>query len=62
MAYLIRYFQNSRPTGDEHWTGIFGEAKALAGNAVKTGAAQRVEILDEDGQIVFHYPRISEAS
>jgi hypothetical protein len=59
MTYTIRYFQDSRPTGDEHWTGIYGEAKALAENAVNSGAADRVEILDEAGQPVFHYPPLT---
>ena len=59
MSYLIRYFHDLRPTGDEHWTAIFGEAKALAANAVKNGAAQRVEILTADGTLVFHYPPVT---
>ena len=59
MTYTIRYFQDSRPTGDEHWTGIFGEAKALAMNAVESGAADRVEILEEAGQLVFHHPPLA---
>jgi hypothetical protein len=59
MTYTIRYFQDSRPTGDEHWTGIYGEAKALAENAVESGAADRVEIVDEAGQLVFHHPPLT---
>lgn len=59
MTYTIRYYQDARPTGDEHWTGIYGEAKALAENAVATGAAERVEILDEAGQLVFHHPPLA---
>ena len=62
MTYTIRHFEGDRPTGDEHWTGIFGEAKALAENAVATGSAQRVEVLDEAGQLVFHYPPLSPAA
>lgn len=59
MTYTIRYYQDARPTGDEHWTGIFGEAKALAENAVGSGTADRVEILDEAGQLLFHYPALA---
>jgi hypothetical protein len=59
MTYTIRYFQDGRPTGDEHWTGIYGEAKALAENAVTTGTAERVEILDATGQLVFHHPPLA---
>ena len=62
MTYTIRYYQDARPTGDEHWTGIYGEAKALAENAVETGAADRVEILDEAGQVVFHHPPLTPAA
>jgi hypothetical protein len=59
MTYTILYYQEARPTGDEHWTGIFGEAKALAEHAVETGVADRVEILDEAGQLVFHHPPLA---
>jgi hypothetical protein len=57
--YTIRYYQDGRPTGDEHWTGIYGEAKALAENAVSTGAADRVEIIDEAGQVAFEHPPVA---
>lgn len=59
MTYTIRYYQDARPTGDEHWTGIYGEAKALAENAVASGSADRVEILDEAGQLVFQHPSLA---
>jgi hypothetical protein len=59
MTYSIRLYQNGRPTGDEHWSDIFGEAKALAETAVETGAADRVEILDDAGGPIFHYPPIA---
>jgi hypothetical protein len=56
MTHTIRYFKDGRPTGDEHWTGIFGEARALAENAVHTAAAERVEVIDDDGNIAFQHP------
>jgi len=62
MAFTIKYYEAGRPTGDEHWTGIFGEARALAQNAVTTGAAEKVEIRDEAGQLIFQYPEAQEPS
>ena len=56
MTYTIRFYHEGRPTGDELWTAIFGEAKAIAENALQTGAADRAEVLDEDGQLVFELP------
>jgi hypothetical protein len=61
MTYTITYLENSRPTGSEHWAGSFSEAKELAVKAVTTGCAERSEIRDDAGNLMFHHPRVMHA-
>ena len=56
MAYTISYLQNSLETGSEHWTDTLAAAQDRARTAVALGAADRVEVRDETGSLVFHHP------
>ena len=59
MPYVISYMQNGGSLiGSEAWPRGFEEAKAHAKKAVLVGTAERVEIRDEGGSLVYHYPRV----
>ena len=59
MTYNIGYFVNSRLTATESWDGTFSAAQEMARKAVESGTAERVEIRESDGALVFHHPRVS---
>jgi hypothetical protein len=59
MAYTINYFRQGRiDWADDPWRGTLEEAQAATKNAVASGTAERAEIRDEHGDLVFHCPRI----
>jgi hypothetical protein len=61
MSYTISYLRRGRDEiGSERWQRGLEEAKAHAKKAVLVGTAERAEIRDESGALVFHYPRITE--
>jgi hypothetical protein len=58
VAYTINYFKQSRlEWADDPWRGTLEDAQATAENAVASGTAERVEVRNEHGDLVFHYPR-----
>jgi hypothetical protein len=58
MPYTIRYYREGSRL-DEEWRGPLSEAKDLAVGAVAVGDADKTEIRDTKGQLIFHYPRIT---
>jgi hypothetical protein len=62
MTYAIDLLEGGRSAATEYWPGRFDAAKEQAKNAVLTGCAERVEIRDESGKLLFHYPRTMRAS
>ena len=59
--YSISFFQNSRATGCETYTGSLDMAKAIAIATVEKGSADRVEIRYREQQLLFRYPALSES-
>ena len=57
MEYTLSYIQRGKAS-TEAWVGSFAEAKAHAKKAVLLGSADRTEIRDNAGKLVFHYPRV----
>jgi hypothetical protein len=57
MAYAIDFFERGQSAVTEHWPRGFDAAKEHAKNVVLTGCAERAEIHDESGKLLFHYPR-----
>ena len=55
--YSIAFFQNSRSTGCETYTGSLDMAKAIAIATVQKGSASRVEIRDREQQLLFRFPQ-----
>jgi hypothetical protein len=62
MTYAIDLLERGRSAATEYWAGGFDAAKEHAENAILTGCAERVEIRDERGKLLFHYPRTMRAS
>ena len=62
MTYAIDLLERGRSAATEYWAGGFDVAMERAKNAVLTGCAERAEIRDESGKVLFHYPRIMRAS
>jgi hypothetical protein len=58
MAHTISYLSGAKPVGEESWQGSMSEAQALAQKVVNADEYDRVEIRDETGQLVYHYPRV----
>gem|GEM_PF-6986801 len=58
MSYAITYIHLGDLVASECWQRGFEEAKAHAKKAVLVGNAQRVEIRDQPGKLVFQYPRV----
>lgn len=60
MPYTIIYHHvDGERFGSEEWKRGLEEAKALANRAVLVGTSKRVEIRDEAGALVYHYPRVT---
>jgi hypothetical protein len=62
MTYAIDLLERGRSAATEYWASGFDSAKEYARNAVVTGCAERAEIRNESGKLLFHYPRITRAS
>ena len=62
MTYAIDLLQGGRSAVTEYWPQRFDAAKEYAKNAVLTGGAERAEIHDESGELLFYYPRTLRAS
>jgi hypothetical protein len=56
MSYSIRYQQRPGGAESQHWTASLIEAKQHAIDAVRSGTAERAEIRDALGKVVFEYP------
>ena len=55
IEYTVSYFQHDNAVS-KPWTGSFLEAQAHAKHSVLLGHAERIEIRDKDGWLVFQYP------
>ena len=62
MTYAIYRLEGGRSAAIEYWAGRFDAAMAHAKNAVLTGCAERAEISDESGKLLFYYRRTIRAS
>lgn len=58
MPYTVHYLVNSRETGSEEWDGFLFLAHAHARQSVAKGVADRVEIRNQAGSLVFQHPRV----
>ena len=56
MTYTIRYQQAQGEGGGQHWTASLLEAKLHASEVVKSGSAERAEVADAAGQVVYRFP------
>lgn len=61
MAYTIAYFKTGSLSHTDHWTGTLEEARDVACAAISSGAADVVEIRDEQDRLLGHYPRQANA-
>ena len=57
MPYTMVYIRKEKVSGTDPWPGKLIDAQDLAHKAVTNGAADRVEIRDENGELVFRHPR-----
>jgi hypothetical protein len=62
MTYAIDPLIRGRSAGTEYGASRFHDAKVYAKNAVLTACAERAEIRDESGKLLFYFPRIMRAS
>lgn len=59
MAYQIESTLRGQLVATETWDDLlFESAKEHARTLVENGIADRVEIRDANGSLVFHYPRV----
>ena len=58
MILDIVYITREQITGTERMDCSLADARELAERSVKSSAADRVEILDESGTKLAHYPRV----
>ena len=58
MVIQIDYFKQSQLASSDISISNFALAQDIARDAVLTGAAERTEIRDEAGSLLFHYPRV----
>lgn len=56
--YTIRYYRDGEQL-DREWRGDLSEAKDLVVGYVAVGSADRAEVCDTSGQLIFCYPRIT---
>lgn len=58
MRYTINYFKRERLERAEHLgEATLDECRAVANDTVTSGTVDRVEIRDEQGTLVFQWPR-----
>lgn len=58
MPYRVDYHEDGKPAWSDISFADFEFAKSVAQDAVDNGLAQRVEVRDGGGTLLFHYPRI----
>jgi hypothetical protein len=59
MKFTINRFVKGQLEETATWDGLpFEAGKAHAEELIQTGVADRVEIRDEAGQLIFHLPRV----
>ena len=56
MTFSIRYRQAPSGAESQHWTASLTEAKLHANEVVTTGSAERAEVRDADGKLVYRFP------
>ena len=60
MSYSIDSYLKGELRAKEAWGGMtFTAAQDHAKAMVETGIADRVEVRDEAGQLLFHFPRVT---
>ena len=57
VIYTIVHIERSQPIRRETCRGRLNTAKDMAIAAVEKGIAERAEVRDVNGKLVFHYPR-----
>lgn len=60
MSYTIKYQQAVGGSGGQHWTASLFEAKLHASEVVNSGSAQRAEVTDSTGKVVYRFPEASD--
>lgn len=59
MPYHITYLAQSRLIGSETQIDMsFSRATEQAVRAVQSGVAERAEVRDDDGRLLYHFPRV----
>lgn len=58
MAFTVHYFKSSGTVTEERWIGKPVLAQIVARQAVLNNIAVRVEIRNEGGELVFHFPPV----
>lgn len=57
MIYTIRFMRDEIVLGETPWDSGLGEAKTHAREHMEINQADRVEVRDESGSLVFQHPR-----
>lgn len=57
MRFRVDYFDAKGLTGSDVSFTNLELAKAMAEKSVASGTAERAEVRDEGGQLLFHHPR-----
>lgn len=61
MKLEIVYFMGKNETGREAFSGSITDARDHGKVAVDSGLAERIEVQDEAGSVVAHWPRLLKA-
>jgi len=56
--FTITYMETRGVTHQDFWRGALARAQDVARNAVDSGGWKRVEIRNDAGELIFHYPRV----
>jgi len=58
MTFTVHYFKSGGHVAVERWLGKLPLAEAVARQAVASKSAERVEIRNANGKLVFEHPRV----
>jgi len=61
-TYKLHYFEGGREVASETWRYSLREAKSKAEEIVAYEFAERVEVRDKTGKLLFDYPQVTRAS
>ena len=56
MTFSVRYRQVPSGAESQHWIASLTEAKLHASEVVTSGSAERAEVRDQMGQLIYQYP------